>query len=480
VESTFRLVDRALGAPAESMRLLMLDAVGRFRLVAERRGSEDAGRKRSARRREAVVTKQTKVILLRRPPGSRLAIVPVVYRGESVGVLEVASTGPLTGELVVVLEAIGDQIAIVLRHIRLIEEGRRIVEASARIAQLMHALLGASSREHALRIVVRFLWGALDRPVAGWLGDPDEGSRLVATRGVGRELRARLTPSADWPWDAEAIARWASDVLEGSTPIVTSAGDAVVAVGGAWEGAAGLFRAVESGLSITLDRLTLRRVVQELPGSVDAGLAWTAHEIRGPLLGAEKAIDAVTTRGELGDLDELLLKRARTDLRALAATVDDLLRWSVGAATVRRRRTDLTRLVTETMRSLPFDESGRRISTHLPEKAVVRGDPLLLRVAISNLVRNSLQHGEGEVEVTLEMTDEDATVSVSDQGPGVHHDELPAVFEPFVRGRRAAHGGQGLGLFIARRAVQAHGGALWFEAGGGGPVFHMRIPAGAA
>ena len=129
------------------------------------------------------------------------------------------------------------------------------------------------------------------------------------------------------------IARWSSGVLSGATPIITSASDAVVAVGGSGGGsddAAGLFRAVGAGLSLTLDRLALRSVVQELPGSVDAGLAWTAHEIRGPLLGAEKAIDAVTSRGTLDDLDQLLLRRARADLRGLATTVDDLLRWSVG------------------------------------------------------------------------------------------------------------------------------------------------------
>ena len=460
----------------------MLDPTGRLRLVSERRGLDDVGRKRSARRREAVVTRQTKVIHLRRPPGAWLAIVPVVSRGEILGVLEVAAPGPLIGEHLAVLEAIGEQTAIVLRNIGLSEQGRRIVDASEGIASLMHALLGASSRENALRIVVRFLWGMLDLPVAGWLGNPDEGSRLVATRGIGRDLRSRLTPFGDEPWNAEVIARWSSEVLGGATPIVTSASDAVVAVGGldGSADAAGLLRAVGASLSLTLDRLALRSVVQELPGSVDAGLAWTAHEIRGPLLGAEKAIDAVTSRGAVGDLDQLLLKRARADLRGLATTVDDLLRWSVGAATVRRRRTDLTRLVIETMRSLSIEETGRRVSAQLPEKAVVRGDPLLLRVAISNLVRNSLQHGAGDIDVVLEVTDRDATVSVSDRGVGVPSDELPAVFEPFVRGRRAANGGQGLGLFIARRAVQAHGGALWLDAGGGGPVFHMRIPAGAA
>jgi two-component system sensor histidine kinase TctE len=110
----------------------------------------------------------------------------------------------------------------------------------------------------------------------------------------------------------------------------------------------------------------------------------------------------------------------------------------------------------------------------------VRGDPLLLRIAISNLVRNSLQHGAGDVEVSVEVTDRDAIVSVADHGPGVESGELAEVFEPFVRGRRAARGGHGLGLFIARRAVQAHGGMLWLENGGGGAVFHMRIPAGAA
>lgn len=462
------------------MRLLVLDPTGRLRLVAERTSLEDVGRKRSARRREAVVTKRACVIHLRQPVGASLAIVPLVSRGETLGVLEIGAPGTSIDDHLEVLEVIGDQAATLLRNVGSIEEGRRLVEASAGVALLMRDLHDATSPEQATRIVVRFLWGALEVPVAAWLqAMPEEAGQLVATRGIGREVRCELARSGGAAWEVEAIVRSGTDVLGGASPIVTSAGDAVVLVSGASGDAAGLLETVGVGLSLALGRLALRRVVRELAGSIDAGLAWTAHEIRSPLLGVEKAIDAVTSRERMRDRDRQLLERAQVDLQRLTSTVNDLLRWSVGAAAIRRRRTDLARLVGETLRSLPVLETGRRIVVDLPEEAVVRVDPLLLRIAVANLVRNALQHGDGDVEVTVEATDGSATVSVSDRGQGVPSDELAVVFEPFVRGRRAALGGQGLGLFIAQRVVQAHGGSLWLEAGVGGSVFRMRIPAAA-
>ncbi|MGH2539923.1 MAG: GAF domain-containing sensor histidine kinase [Actinomycetota bacterium] len=479
-ESTFRLVDSALGTPAVSLRLLMLDPTGRLRLVAERTRLEDVGRKRSARRREAVVTKRACVIHLRRPVGASLAIVPLVSRGEALGVLEVGAPGTSIDDRLEAFEAIGEQTASLLRTLGTIEEGRRLVEASAGVAPLMRDLQDATSPQQAARIVVRFLWGALEVPVAAWLqAMPGEETKLVATRGIGRDVRSALARSGGEPWEVDALVRSGTDVLGGASPILTSAGDAVVLVSGASEDATGLLETVGACLSLALDRLAHRGVVRELAGSIDAGLAWTAHEIRSPLLGVEKAIDAVTSRERMRDRDRQLLERAQVDLHRLTSTVNDLLRWSVGAASIRRRRTDLVRLVSETLRSLPVLESGRKIAVDLPEEAVVRVDPLLLRIAVANLVRNALQHGDGDVEVTLEATDGGATVSVSDRGQGVPTDELAVMFEPFVRGRRAALGGQGLGLFIAQRVVQAHGGSLWFEAGVGGPVFRMRIPAAA-
>jgi signal transduction histidine kinase len=69
-------------------------------------------------------------------------------------------------------------------------------------------------------------------------------------------------------------------------------------------------------------------------------------------------------------------------------------------------------------------------------------------------------------------------VSVGDQGPGVPLAERGAIFDPFVRGGAAsrAGNGSGLGLFITRRVVEAHGGRIWVDSDEEGATFHMLLP----
>ena len=72
-------------------------------------------------------------------------------------------------------------------------------------------------------------------------------------------------------------------------------------------------------------------------------------------------------------------------------------------------------------------------------------------------------------------------MSVSDTGPGISEEHRGRVFERFWQGAAEAHGGKGLGLYIARRIVEAHGGRIWVEARpGGGSTFAFEIPIAAA
>jgi signal transduction histidine kinase len=68
-------------------------------------------------------------------------------------------------------------------------------------------------------------------------------------------------------------------------------------------------------------------------------------------------------------------------------------------------------------------------------------------------------------------------VKVSDRGPTIPGDERETIFDPFVRGRSAGgRPGNGLGLFVARRVAEAHGGALWNEPDHAGATFVLRLP----
>jgi signal transduction histidine kinase len=112
----------------------------------------------------------------------------------------------------------------------------------------------------------------------------------------------------------------------------------------------------------------------------------------------------------------------------------------------------------------------------------VQGQPELLLRAIENVVRNAIRHAplDTAVEIDLELNDDVATIRVRDFGPGVPDDLLAAIFEPFVRvegDRSRASGGVGLGLAIARRAVDLHQGKIKAQNAHPGLTVKIELPA---
>ncbi|MFL5264941.1 MAG: sensor histidine kinase, partial [Anaeromyxobacteraceae bacterium] len=105
-----------------------------------------------------------------------------------------------------------------------------------------------------------------------------------------------------------------------------------------------------------------------------------------------------------------------------------------------------------------------------------------LAQVLSNLVGNALQHGGGTpVQVALAGGEAEVVVTVHNGGPPVPAELLPEVFEPFRRGAapRAEGGSVGLGLFIVREIVRAHGGAVEVHSSAdAGTTFTVRLPRG--
>lgn len=96
---------------------------------------------------------------------------------------------------------------------------------------------------------------------------------------------------------------------------------------------------------------------------------------------------------------------------------------------------------------------------------VVEGDPELLRRALENVIRNAIRYApaETDVEIRAERYASRALIRVRDFGPGVPPESLSRLFDPFYRvdaDRNRSSGGVGLGLSIARRAVELHGGTV--------------------
>jgi len=108
-----------------------------------------------------------------------------------------------------------------------------------------------------------------------------------------------------------------------------------------------------------------------------------------------------------------------------------------------------------------------------------RWDRLRVEQVLTNLISNAIKYASGQsIEISVERRDGDAFIEVRDHGPGLAEQDLPRIFERFERATSARHyGGLGLGLYVARQIVDAHGGSIAARnPPGGGASFTVRLP----
>jgi len=127
------------------------------------------------------------------------------------------------------------------------------------------------------------------------------------------------------------------------------------------------------------------------------------------------------------------------------------------------------------------DWPASRLPCLLPTECWVRGNLNALAQALENILRDAIRHSPDQGRVTLDGAREGDHwhVWLEDQGGGIDEADLERIFAPFIRldGSRPGDGGFGLGLSIARNAVQRQGGGLWAENSGQGLRVHLRLPA---
>ncbi len=192
-----------------------------------------------------------------------------------------------------------------------------------------------------------------------------------------------------------------------------------------------------------------------------------SHELRSPLARLHAAIGLA--RQDPARI-ESSLERIEREAGRLDELVDEVLtlaRLESGMATGPLETFDISDLVESIVDDARFEAEafGCQVEYRDAGPARVTGQPDLIGRSIENVLRNSLQHASTGQRIDIEARVDDATrryiVTICDQGPGVPETELDGLFEPFKRGSNSsARGGYGLGLAIARRAVEAHGGRI--------------------
>jgi two-component system CheB/CheR fusion protein len=190
--------------------------------------------------------------------------------------------------------------------------------------------------------------------------------------------------------------------------------------------------------------------------------AVVAHEVRNPLAGIKGALQILASRRPAGDADVPVMQDIVNRVDSLSALINDLLLFARPAAP-RMMTVALDRLLAETTATAKADPLMEAVDVTLDVPPIqIEGDADLLKSLFLNLLLNSAQamKGSGRIDVTAEERRHDARIRVRDYGPGIPEDVAAEMFEPFFTTK--ARGG-GLGLAIARRTAELHGGTLSYE-----------------
>jgi two-component system CheB/CheR fusion protein len=249
---------------------------------------------------------------------------------------------------------------------------------------------------------------------------------------------------------------------------------------------------IEGALLVLVDVDSLKRAEQSLRESDRSKtefLAMLAHELRNPLAAVRSALEVW-----MADAPAPVLERARgiIDRQILHMThmVDDLLdasRMSKGTIHLRNELIDLVGVLRNVIETTAHERNqmGHALEAQLPDHPVpMRGDATRLEQIFGNLLGNACKftpRGGGQIKVSLETLPGTAVVRIRDNGAGIPPPQVERVFELFASADRSLdrrHGGLGIGLALARKLVELHGGTIEARSAGTGQgsEFTVRLP----
>jgi two-component system sensor histidine kinase QseC len=273
----------------------------------------------------------------------------------------------------------------------------------------------------------------------------------------------------------------------------------VCIVGWATRGIGTVTRAVASRAPDALEPIPLAPAPRELHGLLDAFndllgrnrrlmaqerrfIADAAHELRTPIsalkLHAQNLEDSEDPAARAESLDGLLRGLSRCE--RLVQQLLDLARAEAGGTARALVEVDLSALARDTLAELgPLAlAAGRELALDADDRLKVRGDVVLLRSLLRNLVDNALKHGAGDVLVRLRRETGQVRLDVEDQGTSLAAEERAQVLQAFQRGSNAQSEGSGLGLSIVQRICEGHAAELSIDApDSAGLRVSVRLPA---
>lgn len=200
-------------------------------------------------------------------------------------------------------------------------------------------------------------------------------------------------------------------------------------------------------------------------------LSDVSHELRSPLARLQVALGLARKKAGAQVAPELdRIEREAERLNELVSQVLTLARLETEGINAKEDYVDIAVLLDEIAQDAKFESIGRnrQIRVSCESSPTLVANTELLHRALENIIRNAMHYTADDTQVEVSLRDDPVhngwlNILVCDRGPGVRENQLPTLFEPFVRiseSRNRKSGGYGLGLAIAKRAIQLHGGEI--------------------
>jgi PAS domain S-box-containing protein len=304
---------------------------------------------------------------------------------------------------------------------------------------------------------------------------PDDVPRINAEAEKARQARTPYQVEFRLKRAADGVYRW---FLGRGVPILDEQGQVV-----RWYGTS----------TDIQDQKQSQEELREAARRKDQFLATLAHELRSPLPPIRNALEILRLEGT----DPARLERGRSmmerQVRQLVRLIDDLVdvsRMSRGKIHLQKERVELAQIVgsaVEAVEPLLLD-ARHQLAVHLPAEPIhLHADPARLVQVLVNLLSNAARYTDpgGRITLTAQRGERLLLVSIHDTGIGMSTEQLAQLFEMFTQVRRSeerSQGGLGVGLWLVRRLLELHGGAIEAQSDGParGSTFTIRLPLGEA
>ena len=312
-------------------------------------------------------------------------------------------------------------------------------------------------------------------------------SRLLgvpAGEAVGREASAvvRLSDESGTEWwscvrPLDADARLLPRVPETDLLLTDAAGrQRPVTLTGA--------RAVhgEARLALSIRRAERRRRLDAARSDL---VSTVSHEIRSPLTSVKGFTKTLLAKWDrfTDEQRKAMLETVNEDADRVTRLLGELLevsRIDAGRVQLRRQMVDTAAILRKVVDRAAMQAEDRVVDLHAQDGLPsLYADPDKVEQVLTNLVENALKYSDGAVRVSADVTPDQVTFTVADEGPGIPEAHLTHVFVKFFRKPGERRTGTGLGLYISKGLVEAHGGRIWATSEEGqGAAFHFTLPQG--